>query len=664
MTPLGSTTWRSAISVVLALGLTLGSAAVAHGATEPPTVGDSVVRTTTDEPTADASTEPTEQSSSTATEEPTEQATEEPTADAPAPDPEEPSAPEAESASPTTSPETTAEPDADEPAQAPAQAEAQAQAVEPTEYAYWALPYTRYLYEIGADGAPERAFSLAGSDAYLAAHPDRVGDAFAVGAATIVSSVLDRNDYYGRIDWAVLGGTGVTTTLLTSGQVALARDRIGSAWSVRGVAHIPGTRYRHFSTASNPDEVIAFLPTGTVVKMTAAQYANAGSPRVTVSALQFYTVPWRASVWRVNSQTGDSTRLSASQWQERYGGAGAAPAALTIVKVPWDSTRYAYVSMGSSSRWVQWVKDAAMTAAIRAASPEAWSSYRTVAHIPGSSYFRWSSSSSTERFVQTPDGDIHKLTSGEYRAAGSPTVKRRTGYVVRPAWSTNLWWFASTSTSARAYRLTTTAYQDLDEPRPRVWTRVPGDRFYRWQGVSTIYWSLRGHVESLSSSEYASAGRPTLTTRSRPAGGYGGSDGENATPGTNGVVPSSDLCTIPFLPTHKIRCGTLRDLLAFNDAYYAHFGTNLPIDTWRYSTFRSYRDQVAVWNEIGPPNAARPGTSPHGYGLAIDFVERYGFSSVQNRWLATHGPTYHWVRQPWHDQGGSWGEWWHFDYIG
>jgi hypothetical protein len=295
--------------------------------------------------------------------------------------------------------------------------------------------------------------------------------------------------------------------------------------------------------------------------------------------------------------------------------------------------------------------------------PSGLRAVRTIPHIPGSYYFQWEYAR-TEKFVKTPDGDIHKLTSREYAAAGSPKLRARAGYVVRPAWSSSLWWFRSPTSSAGANRISTARYHELAQPTPRVWTQLPGDSFYRWQGVSVTYWRLKGHVEILSAAEYGRAGRPGLGLKLRPRGNYGGSYGENATPGQNGVVPSGDLCVIPFLTSHRIRCGTLPDLLAFNDAYYARFGANLPIDSWRYSTFRSYADQVAVWNEIGPPIAARPGTSPHGYGLAVDFVERYGFGSVQNRWLAAYGPRYHWVRQPWHDQGGSWGEWWHFDYIG
>lgn len=149
-----------------------------------------------------------------------------------------------------------------------------------------------------------------------------------------------------------------------------------------------------------------------------------------------------------------------------------------------------------------------------------------------------------------------------------------------------------------------------------------------------------------------------------PRGDYGGSHGRNARPGTNGIVPAKDLCVIPFQPTHLLRCGTISDVIRLHYAFKARFGRNLPIDRWRYSTFRSYADQQVVWREIGPPIAARPGTSPHGYGLAIDWGEDGGFTSTVNRWLAANGPRYNWVRQPWHEEGGSWGEWWHFDYIG
>lgn len=130
----------------------------------------------------------------------------------------------------------------------------------------------------------------------------------------------------------------------------------------------------------------------------------------------------------------------------------------------------------------------------------------------------------------------------------------------------------------------------------------------------------------------------------------------------NGKI-DSETCAVPFMPTMRLHCRTIADTVALNEAYKQEFGTNLPIDTWPHSTYRTYADQLAVWEEIGPPIAARPGTSPHGWGQAIDFYEKFGYGTAQNAWLDQNGPRYGWERLSWHDQNGSYGEWWHFDYV-
>lgn len=132
----------------------------------------------------------------------------------------------------------------------------------------------------------------------------------------------------------------------------------------------------------------------------------------------------------------------------------------------------------------------------------------------------------------------------------------------------------------------------------------------------------------------------------------------------NGNI-AKEMCTIPFMSTHKIHCRAVDDLGAMNKSYKAKFGTNLPIDTWKYSTYRSYADQVQVKKTISAPIVATPGTSPHGWGLAIDFKEgsKYSYGSAIHNWLKTNGPKYGWEQMPWHQKGGKYQEYWHFDYT-
>lgn len=133
----------------------------------------------------------------------------------------------------------------------------------------------------------------------------------------------------------------------------------------------------------------------------------------------------------------------------------------------------------------------------------------------------------------------------------------------------------------------------------------------------------------------------------------------------NGRLADSLLCPVPFLPSHDLHCATIRDTVTLHELYRSKFGARLPIDDWPHSTYRSRAQQDAVWIEIGPPTAAVPGTSPHGWGLALDIFEgrQYEHGTTINNWLRQHGPRYGWVLQPWHEPGGSWGEYWHFDYT-
>ncbi|WP_168202639.1 M15 family metallopeptidase [Georgenia wutianyii] len=134
----------------------------------------------------------------------------------------------------------------------------------------------------------------------------------------------------------------------------------------------------------------------------------------------------------------------------------------------------------------------------------------------------------------------------------------------------------------------------------------------------------------------------------------------------NGRLSHSALCPIPFLPTHAVQCRAVADLVAFDRAYRARFGAPLPINPAPLTTYRSYEDQQYLWAETGPPTAARPGASPHGYGLAVDFGGRTDieFGRQPYLWLRDNGPRFGWHNMPWNRENGSNPEPWHFDYRG
>ena len=97
----------------------------------------------------------------------------------------------------------------------------------------------------------------------------------------------------------------------------------------------------------------------------------------------------------------------------------------------------------------------------------------------------------------------------------------------------------------------------------------------------------------------------------------------------NGKLPASDLASIRG-------GGKLRSDVAPNfnkmwdDAKAA--GHSLRLN----SSYRSYEDQVATYARYGSPRAAKPGSSPHSWGLAADL----GFSNDGYKWLKKNAAKY------------------------
>ncbi|MCA5895237.1 M15 family metallopeptidase, partial [Isoptericola sp. NEAU-Y5] len=143
-------------------------------------------------------------------------------------------------------------------------------------------------------------------------------------------------------------------------------------------------------------------------------------------------------------------------------------------------------------------------------------------------------------------------------------------------------------------------------------------------------------VETVGEGRIAPAPEPVLP----------GCDGEIAGLGTNGQVPASELCTLWDGRT-KVRADAAVALAQLNEAYIATWGEPLCIT----DGYRTYGDQVAV-KAAKPTLAATPGTSNHGWGLAVDIcAESYAGSRWD--WLAAFGPTYGWDNPAWARTGGA-----------
>jgi len=129
----------------------------------------------------------------------------------------------------------------------------------------------------------------------------------------------------------------------------------------------------------------------------------------------------------------------------------------------------------------------------------------------------------------------------------------------------------------------------------------------------------------------------------------------------NGRIPASALCRAggdgPLL-----QCGAARAYELMDAAFAATAGRQLCAG----AGYRSYEEQARLY-AAKPGLAAPPGSSNHGWGLAVDFCSAGGgnlsFSSSDYRWLAENGSAYGWVNPPWARPGGGREEPWHWEYA-
>ncbi|MFN3866309.1 MAG: D-alanyl-D-alanine carboxypeptidase family protein [Demequina sp.] len=122
--------------------------------------------------------------------------------------------------------------------------------------------------------------------------------------------------------------------------------------------------------------------------------------------------------------------------------------------------------------------------------------------------------------------------------------------------------------------------------------------------------------------------------------------------GSNGALDFDSLCEVDFAPGHRLQCDAALSLERANEAYVAATGTNLVMT----DSYRSYGLQVRT-RALKPATAARPGTSNHGWGMAVDLDQ------PSARWLSANGAEYGWVNPVWARPGGVKPEWWHLEYV-
>lgn len=125
---------------------------------------------------------------------------------------------------------------------------------------------------------------------------------------------------------------------------------------------------------------------------------------------------------------------------------------------------------------------------------------------------------------------------------------------------------------------------------------------------------------------------------------------------SNGEVPEDWLCKIG-VGNHKLRSDAAVSFAKMNAAFKKDTGKELAVT----DSYRSLESQISV-AERKPGFAARPGTSNHGWGIALDLGGgTQDGSGVQYEWLVANGEKYGWENPGWAQRNSY--ELWHWEYV-
>ena len=125
----------------------------------------------------------------------------------------------------------------------------------------------------------------------------------------------------------------------------------------------------------------------------------------------------------------------------------------------------------------------------------------------------------------------------------------------------------------------------------------------------------------------------------------------------NGQIPADQLCTIG-VGGHRLRCDAAAAYRAMSAAYAAAFGSPLCIT----DSYRSLDAQVDAHHRK-PRITAVPGTSNHGWGLAVDLCGGINvFGTAQTAWMQLNAGRFGWQHPDWAQSDGQNPEPWHWEY--
>ena len=125
----------------------------------------------------------------------------------------------------------------------------------------------------------------------------------------------------------------------------------------------------------------------------------------------------------------------------------------------------------------------------------------------------------------------------------------------------------------------------------------------------------------------------------------------------NGQIPTEALCALG-VARHALRCDAAASYGAMSTAYESAFGSRLCIT----DSYRSYAGQVSAYRRK-PALAAYPGTSNHGWALAVDLCGGINVTgSAQWTWMTANAGRFGFVQPDWARPGAEKPEPWHWEF--
>jgi cell wall-associated NlpC family hydrolase len=126
---------------------------------------------------------------------------------------------------------------------------------------------------------------------------------------------------------------------------------------------------------------------------------------------------------------------------------------------------------------------------------------------------------------------------------------------------------------------------------------------------------------------------------------------------SNGQIPGDVLCPLG-VGHHALRCDAAASYLAMSTAFQSAFGSPLCIS----DSYRSLASQVSAFARK-PALAAVPGTSNHGWALAVDLCAGINVAgSPQWTWMTANAGRFGFVQPDWARPGAEKPEPWHWEY--